>query len=308
MTSRRCRGVTASSALPLAACSSSRATIAPCLINYPSRAEKDALVLGCQMKRAHETGPAESRRPAPPKCAEVPCPAVRRGQLLIRTLAHADLRGHRAHAGRFGKAGGSRRRASSPTRCAWCSTRCGPTGLLPTLEAVRNKLDQPLPLGYCNVGVSLHWATACPASRSATASSRNGQHAEVVSVPVNLCAKFPERVRTTTPRLHRARRDRAAGHSAGAADARRGVVVTGLGLIGLLTVQLLRAHGCRVLGIDFDPSKLALARRFGAEVVDLAAGDDPVAAGDGILARARRRRRDRHRRDARAASRCTRPR
>jgi predicted dehydrogenase len=56
------------------------------------------------------------------------------------------------------------------------------------------------------------------------------------------------------------------------------VVVTGLGLIGLVTVQLLRAQGCRVLGLDFDPSKLELARRFGAEVVDLSAGADPVAA------------------------------
>jgi hypothetical protein len=56
------------------------------------------------------------------------------------------------------------------------------------------------------------------------------------------------------------------------------VVVTGLGLIGLVTVQLLRAQGCRVLGLDFDADKLALARRMGAEVVDLAAGEDPVAA------------------------------
>src|SRR5690606_27660148 len=56
------------------------------------------------------------------------------------------------------------------------------------------------------------------------------------------------------------------------------VVVTGLGLIGLVAVQLLRAHGCRVLGIDYDPAKLALAKQFGAEVVDLSAGEDPVIA------------------------------
>jgi predicted dehydrogenase len=58
------------------------------------------------------------------------------------------------------------------------------------------------------------------------------------------------------------------------------VVVTGLGLIGLVTVQLLRAHGCRVLGLDFDRDKLDLARQFGAEVVDLAAGQDPVKAAE----------------------------
>jgi threonine dehydrogenase-like Zn-dependent dehydrogenase len=58
------------------------------------------------------------------------------------------------------------------------------------------------------------------------------------------------------------------------------VVVTGLGLVGLMTVQLLRANGCRVLGLDFDKDKLGLARKFGAEVVDLAAGQDPVKAAE----------------------------
>jgi threonine dehydrogenase-like Zn-dependent dehydrogenase len=58
------------------------------------------------------------------------------------------------------------------------------------------------------------------------------------------------------------------------------VVVTGLGLIGLMTVQLLRANGCRVLGLDYEQQKLGLARQFGAEVVDLAAGQDPVEAAE----------------------------
>ncbi len=58
------------------------------------------------------------------------------------------------------------------------------------------------------------------------------------------------------------------------------VVVTGLGLIGQMAVQLLRANGCRVLGIDFDPAKLALAASFGAEVVNLGAGEDPVQAAE----------------------------
>jgi len=56
------------------------------------------------------------------------------------------------------------------------------------------------------------------------------------------------------------------------------VVVTGLGLIGLLTVQMLVASGCRVLGIDFDPNRFALARQFGAQTVDLSTGSEPVMA------------------------------
>src|SRR5690606_37119347 len=60
------------------------------------------------------------------------------------------------------------------------------------------------------------------------------------------------------------------------------VVVTGLGLIGLVTVQLLKAHGCRVLGIDFDPRRCAMAREFGAETVDLSKGEDPIATAAGF--------------------------
>jgi threonine dehydrogenase-like Zn-dependent dehydrogenase len=108
----------------------------------------------------------------------------------------------------------------------------------------------------------------------------NGKHAEVVSVPVNLCAKVPDAVS-----------DEEAAFTVLGAIALQGirlvqptlgetVVVTGLGLIGLMTVQLLRANGCRVLGLDFDPDKLALAKQFGAEVVDLAAGQDPVASSN----------------------------
>jgi predicted dehydrogenase/threonine dehydrogenase-like Zn-dependent dehydrogenase len=108
----------------------------------------------------------------------------------------------------------------------------------------------------------------------------NGKHAEVVSVPINLCARVPDTVS-----------DEEAAFTVLGAIALQGirlvqptlgetVVVTGLGLIGLVTVQLLRAHGCRVLGLDFDRDKLDLAQKFGAEVVDLAAGQDPVKTAE----------------------------
>ena len=58
------------------------------------------------------------------------------------------------------------------------------------------------------------------------------------------------------------------------------IVVTGLGLIGLLTVQLLKAHGCRVIAIDFDQARCDLAKSFGAEVVNLSKGEDPLKAAD----------------------------
>jgi predicted dehydrogenase/threonine dehydrogenase-like Zn-dependent dehydrogenase len=106
----------------------------------------------------------------------------------------------------------------------------------------------------------------------------NGPHAEVVSVPQNLCARIPDDVG-----------DDEAAFTVLAAVALQGVrlaeptlgenvAVLGLGLLGLMTVQILRANGCRVLGIDFDSNRLELARQFSAETVELGAGMDPVAS------------------------------
>lgn len=108
----------------------------------------------------------------------------------------------------------------------------------------------------------------------------NGHHAEFVCVPKNLCARVPENVS-----------DEEAAFTVIGAIALQGVrlaaptlgeyfVVTGLGLVGLMTVQILVANGCSVLGIDFDGGKCALAESFGARTVNLGKGEDPVRAAE----------------------------
>ncbi len=151
-------------------------------------------------------------------------------------------------------------------------------GLSTTLEAVKSKLDQPLALGYCNVGEIAELGRGVEGLAVGDRVVSNGKHAEIVCVPKNLCAKIPDGVS-----------DEAASFTVLAAIGLQGirlvqptmgecVVVTGLGLIGLLTVQMLRAQGCRVLGIDLDPARLELARQFGAETVSPGAGEDVLAA------------------------------
>ena len=210
--------------------------------------------------------------------ADLPVPAVKRGQLLIvssRTLVSA---GTERMLVEFGKAGYLEKARQQPDKVRMVLDKIRTDGLMPTLEAVFNKLDQPLPLGYCNVGRIAALGAGVTGFDVGDRVVSNGKHAEAVSVPVNLCAKVPDGVS-----------DEEAAFTVLGAIALQGirlvqptlgetVVVTGLGLIGLVTVQLLRAHGCRVLGLDFDPEKLAMARSFGAETVDLAAGQDPVAA------------------------------
>ena len=210
--------------------------------------------------------------------AEVPCPTARRGQLLIRTSRTLVSVGTERMLVEFGKAGWIEKARQQPDKVRMVLDKIKTDGLMPTLEAVFNKLDQPLPLGYCNVGSVMQAGGGVSGFEVGDRVVSNGKHAEAVCVPINLCAKVPPQVS-----------DEEAAFTVLGAIALQGirlvqptlgetVVVTGLGLIGLVTVQLLRAHGCRVLGLDFDPAKLELAKQFGAEVVNLGAGADPVAA------------------------------
>lgn len=210
--------------------------------------------------------------------ADVPQPRCGAGDLLIDTALTLISTGTERMMLDFGRGSWLDKARQQPDKVRMVIEKAKTDGIAATFDAVRSKLDQPLALGYCNVG------RVREAGRLASAFSRgdrvvsNGKHAAVVSVPMNLCAAIPDGVT-----------DEEAAFAVVAAIGLQGVrlvqptlgeavVVTGLGLIGLLTVQLLRAHGCRVLGLDFDPVKLAMAREFGAETVDLRSQDALPAA------------------------------
>ncbi|KRB04272.1 bi-domain-containing oxidoreductase [Lysobacter sp. Root690] len=210
--------------------------------------------------------------------ADVPAPALRRGHLLIRSHITLVSAGTERMLVEFGKANMLQKARQQPDKVRMVLEKVRTDGLATTLDAVRSKLDQPLALGYCNVGTVIGVGPGVSGFEIGDRVASNGKHAEVVAVPVNLCAKIPDNVG-----------DEAAAFTVLGAIALQGirlvqptlgetVVVTGLGLIGLITVQLLRAHGCRVLGIDYDPAKLAIAREYGAETVDLSKNEDPLAA------------------------------
>ncbi len=211
---------------------------------------------------------------------EVPCPKPKAGHVLIRTCVSLISAGTERMLIEFGKAGFIEKARQQPDKVRQVIDKIRTDGLFPTLEAVRSKLDQALPLGYCNAGVVLEPGSGVTDFSVGDRVVSNGPHAEVVCVPKNLCARVPGGVS-----------DEAAAFTVAGAIALQGIrlaqptlgevfVVTGLGLIGLLAVQLLRAHGCRVLGIDKDPQKARIAQTFGAETVDLSKGEDPVAAGE----------------------------
>jgi predicted dehydrogenase/threonine dehydrogenase-like Zn-dependent dehydrogenase len=210
--------------------------------------------------------------------AEAPCPAAGRGQLLIRTRRSLISAGTERMLVEFGKANLLEKARQQPDKVRMVLDKVRTDGLAAAVNAVRNKLDQPLPLGYCNAGVVVEVGEGVTGFAVGERVASNGRHAEVVRVPANLCARIPDAVS-----------DDAAAFTVLGAIALHGArlaqptldesfAVIGLGLVGLLAVQLLRAHGCRVLGADFDRARLAMARRFGAETLDLGADGDPVAA------------------------------
>ena len=212
--------------------------------------------------------------------ADIPCPSVKSGQLLIRSTCSLISAGTERMLIDFGKANLIEKVRQQPDKVRIVLDKIKTDGLLPTIDAVRGKLEQPLSLGYCNVGEVLEVGKGVDGFTVGDRVASNGKHAEVVGVPVNLCAKIPNNVSNDEAAFTVVGAIALQGIRLAKPTLGEVVVVTGLGLIGQLAVQLLRANGCRVLGIDFDADKLAIAKSFGAEVVNLGAGEDPVKVAE----------------------------
>ena len=210
---------------------------------------------------------------------EAPAPSATKNNIVINTSTTLISAGTERMLVDFGKANLIDKARSQPDKVKMVLEKVQTDGLMTTVDAVKSKLAQPLPLGYCNTGVVESVGKGAEVFKVGDRVASNGPHADVVRVSKNLVAKIPDNVT-----------DEEAAFTVVASIGLQGIrlanptmgecfVVTGVGLIGLLTVQMLRAQGCRVLAIDFDQSKLDLAKQFGAEICNPGKGEDPVAAG-----------------------------
>ena len=207
---------------------------------------------------------------------EVPSPQVKSGHVLIKTTRSLVSLGTERMLVEFGKANLIDKARQQPDKVKQTLDKLKTDGIMPTLEAVFNKLGQPLPLGYCNVGKVIAVGKGVTEFQVGDRVASNGNHAEVVCVPKNLVAKIPDNVTD----------DQAAFTVIGSIglegvrllkpELGETIVVVGLGLIGLMVAQLLRANGCRVVGVEFDQAKLDLAAKWGVIPVNPARGDDQV--------------------------------
>ena len=200
---------------------------------------------------------------------EVPVPAVGAGQVLVRNHFSVVSPGTEKTAMDFARKSVLGKARSRPDLVRQVLRKARQEGPLPTYRAAMNRLDVSQPLGYSSAGVVEEVGPEvegfAPGDRVACAGAGYANHAEFVAVPENLVALVPEGLPL----------DKAAFATLGAI-AMQGVrvatptlgevaVVVGLGLIGQLSVQLLRASGCRVLGIDLDAARCEQARQLGAE-------------------------------------------
>ena len=207
---------------------------------------------------------------------EVPVPMAKKGHVLIKTTKSLVSLGTEKMLVEFGKASLIDKARQQPDKVKMVLDKIKSDGLTPTLEAVFNKLDTPLPLGYCNVGVVEEVGEGVTSFKVGDRVASNGNHAGYVLIPENLIAHIPEGVC-----------DSEAAFTVIGAIGLQGIrlinptmgetiVVYGLGLIGLMTAQLLKANGCTVIGIDLDSDKCTLAESWGIKTINPAQGQDII--------------------------------
>jgi len=211
------------------------------------------------------------------QAVDVPAPSVRSGHVLVRTTVTLISAGTERMLVEFGRSNMLDKARQQPDKVRMVLDKVKTDGLMPTLQAVQSKLDQPMPLGYSNVGTVIEVGAGISDLAVGDVVVSNGAHAEIVCVPRNLCAKVPDGVTAESAAFTVVSAIALQGIRLIRPTVGENIVVTGLGLIGLVAVQILRANGCNVLGIDTNPERTDAARAMGAETVDLSAGEDPLS-------------------------------
>jgi len=228
-----------------------------------------------QIIQSYKTGKME--------VVEVPVPACRNNGILIQTTASLISVGTEKMLITVAKKSLIGKAKARPDLVKQVMNKIKKEGLRPTLDKVFTKLEVPIPLGYSCAGKVLmtgaNIKTVAVNDRVACAGAGFANHSEFNYVPRNLFARVPDEVS-----------DEEAAYTTVGSIALQGVrqlnptlgekiVVIGTGLIGLITVQLLKANGCDVLAVDIDQAKLKLAEQLGADSTCLS-GDIDTAAED----------------------------
>ncbi|HEX8457572.1 MAG TPA: bi-domain-containing oxidoreductase [Pyrinomonadaceae bacterium] len=215
------------------------------------------------------------------RVAEVPPPIAQRGRVLVRTAASLISAGTERMAVELGRKSLVGKARERPDLVRQVIQKAQREGLQNTIAAVRTKLNAPNALGYSAAGVVVDVGDGVTEFRAgdrvACAGAGFASHAELLSVPKNLCVRLPDAVDFESAAFATLGAIALQGVRLAEPTLGESVVVIGLGLLGQLTVQLLKANGCRVFGVDLEGSKVELARTLGAD-------DGAVSGGEALEA------------------------
>ena len=211
----------------------------------------------------------QNRKTGRPFVGEVPVPALQRGRVLVRTLASLISAGTERAAVELVSKGLVQEARQRPDLVKAVVAKVKNEGLLNTFASVRDKMAASQALGYSAAGIVAAVADDVTefqvGDRVACAGVGYASHAEVLSVPKNLCVHLPEGVSFESGAYGTLGAIALQGVRLAEPTLGESVVVIGLGLVGQLTVQLLKANGCRVFGLDLDEARVALALELGAD-------------------------------------------
>ena len=208
---------------------------------------------------------------------EVPVASPKSGNILIKTLFSLVSSGTEKTLVDFGKANLIDKAKQQPDKVNDVLDKIKTDGFYSTYEAVVSKLDKPIPLGYCNVGIVEEVGEGVEEFKKGDLVVSNGSHAEFVSVPKNLCAFLPNTVLPKYGTFVPLASIGLQGVRLLKPELGETILVIGLGLIGQLTCQLLKNNGCNVLGVDTDKGRCNLAKSYGIEVFTLSEDSNPIS-------------------------------
>ncbi|NSW52162.1 MAG: Gfo/Idh/MocA family oxidoreductase [Anaerolineae bacterium] len=209
---------------------------------------------------------------------DLPVPDTSPGMALVRTAASLVSAGTERMVVEFAEKGLIGKARSRPDLVKQVLDKARREGILSTVEAALNRLDQPMALGYSSAGT----VTALGAGmegfqagqRVACAGGGYAVHAEYALVPKNLLTPLPDSVDFESAAFTTIGAIALQGFRLAEVQLGERVAVIGLGLLGLLSVQLCHAAGCSVFGVDLDPQRIEMAQKMGAA----AAGRDAAEA------------------------------
>jgi predicted dehydrogenase len=221
------------------------------------------------------------------KVTETPAPAHGAGELLVATRVSLISSGTERQLMQLAKSSLMGKAAARPDLVRRVLVNARKEGLRPTFDKVFAKLDTPIPLGYSLIGEAIAIGRDVNGfslgDRVACAGAGLANHAEINAVPKNLCVRVPAGVDDEDASFVTLGAIALQGVRQAAPTLGEIVVVMGLGLIGLLTVQILKANGCRVIGFDPNPARAALAKQLGADIaVSEALNEVALARSGGV--------------------------